>query len=408
MSVDLGPELEQFRQQTRSLLEDLVPEGLAEVCDWYLGVTILGGSNRQARADGYSHPLYAEWEARLLEHRLVYPQWPEQVGGRGWDSVRTAIFAEEMYRLRVPRIQRGFGADLVGSALLLHGTPEQQKRFLAPIIRGEHQYCQGFSEPNHGSDLAAVETKGVIDGDELVVTGQKVWTSEFEDANMMFALCATEPDQQRHRRLTFVILPFDADNGIDIRPIRQITGAYDFAEDFLVSTRAPLSNVIGGFGNGWKVAMSTLDTERTGQVLWSYLAFEHELRRLIGAAHANGSAADALIRQKLAWAHTRTQVMRFQAHESIARLAAGQPLAEHTFASKLLWSEYQKFLGDLALHIAGGGGLVRPPVAAGAEDDYLLDEWQDLYLAGRAATIFAGTSEIQRTIIADRVLHLPR
>jgi alkylation response protein AidB-like acyl-CoA dehydrogenase len=408
VNLDLGPELAEFRREIGGLLEELVPQGLAEVCDWYLGVTILGASNRQGRLEGYAHASYKRWESNLLEHGLVYPHWPAAVGGRGWDSVRTAIFSEELYRLRVPRIERGFGADLVGSALLSHGTPEQQERFLGPIIRGDHLYCQGFSEPNHGSDLAAVETKGVIDGDELVITGQKVWTSEYEHANMMFALCSTEFDQERHRRLTFVILPFNEANGVDVRPTRQITGAYDFAEEFLVSSRAPLSNVIGGFGNGWKVAMSTLDTERTGQVLWSYLVFEHEVERLVRTAIATGAADDALIRQRLAHAHTRTRIMRCQAHESTARLAAGQPLSDHTFAAKLLWSEHQKAVGDLAMDIVGGAGLVRPSIDAGEDDDYLLDEWQDLYLSGRAATIFAGTSEIQRTIIADRVLRLPR
>lgn len=405
--LDLGTDLEEFRAELSDWLVASAPPGLADVTDWYRDVTILAGSNRQGRLDAYQSALYREWEAILMNNAMIYPHWPESVGGRDWSTTQTAILSEECFRLGIPRVRRGFSADLVATALLTHGTADQQTYFLPRIIRGEDRYCQGYSEPNSGSDLAAVETKGVVEGNEIVITGQKVWTSEFEGCNMMFLLCATEQDKPKHKRLTFVLLPFEESNNVTIRPIRQMTGGAEFCEDFLDGARAPLFNVIGAFGNGWQVALSTLDTERTGEAVVSYLGFESQFYRLLALAKENGAAREPRLRDRLVQSYIRTQVMRYQGQDTLARISSGIAPAQHCLSAKLLWSEHHAALGNLAMDIVGPDSMVRPPWGAGP-DPYDVDEWQDLFLASRGGTIYAGTNEIQRTIIADRALGLPR
>ncbi len=410
--VDLGEELAEFRASMRDWIGRSAPPGLADLVDWYDGATILAGSNRNVHADALASPEYAAWERALVDEGLIYPHWPVAAGGKGWTEVQTAIFAQECERVGVPRVKRGFSADLVGTALLSHGTAEQQAFFLPRIVAGTDRYCQGFSEPNHGSDLAGVTTRGVVDGDEIVVTGQKVWTSAYEPANMIFVLCRTDPAAPRRDALSFVLLPFGPDNNIEVRGIRQMTGAIEFAEDFLDGARAPLFNVIGGLGNGWAVAMSTLATERGADLLGSYLGYARELRALIDHAHETGAVDDPLLRQRLARAYVDVQIMRAQAAIALSNAASGQPSDTLGFVSKLQWSEYGLRLGQLAVDVAGVDGIIRPDVQApGAPafvGDYRTDRWQDLLLSGRGATIFSGSNEIQRNIIAEQVLQLPR
>jgi alkylation response protein AidB-like acyl-CoA dehydrogenase len=405
--LDLGPELAAFRAGLRAWLTKVAPPGLAGLRDWYQGSTILAGSNRQGRDAHVRSEEFLAWQDTLLEHRLIYPQWPERVGGRGWESAKVAVFSEECIRLGVPRVRRGFSAELVGTALLRHGTPEQQQKFLPRIVRGEDRYCQGYSEPNSGSDLAAMETRGVVDGDELVITGQKVWTSQYEQANMIFLLCATEADKPKHQRLTFALVPLTPENNVLLRPIRQMTGAAEFAEEFFDGARTPLTHIIGGLGNGWRVALSTLDTERTGESMVAHHGFEAEFERLLRLAKERGATRAPAMRERLVSAYTRTQIMRYQAHDALTRAAEGREPGAYAYATKLLWSEHHKRLGDLAMDIVGPRSLIRPP-AENALGDHELDEWQDLYLASRGGTIYAGTNEIQRNIIADRALGLPR
>ena len=201
--------------------------------------------------------------ASCAEARFICPQWPEEFGGKGLDAVRVAVFNEELYRAGVPRVVRGMGESLVGPSVIVHGTPEQQAHFLPRIISGEDVYCQGFSEPGTGSDLAGLQTKGEIDGDEIVITGQKLWTSGAARANKMFVLCRTDPAAEKHAGISFVLIDF-TDPAVTYQPVRQMSGAAEFCEDFLDGVRAPLFNVIGGLNNGWRVAMTTLGYERGG------------------------------------------------------------------------------------------------------------------------------------------------
>jgi alkylation response protein AidB-like acyl-CoA dehydrogenase len=401
MDLDLGPEIAQFRTDMRDWIAEHAPPGLAELIDWNNVVTT-GGYGSERRAAAAQHPGYAQWERELAEARLICPQWPERFGGKGLDAVRTAIFNEELYRAGLPRVVRGMGESLVGPSVIVHGTPEQQSHFLPRIISGEDVYCQGFSEPGTGSDLAGLQTKGEIDGDEVVITGQKLWTSGAARANKMFVLCRTDPDAEKHAGISFVLIDF-TDPKVSYQPVRQMSGAAEFCEDFLDGVRAPLFNVIGGLNNGWRVAMTTLGYERGGSATILHLAYEREFWELADTARKRGNNTDPLIRQQLAWAYSQVQLMRFTGLRTLAGLAEGRQPGPEASISKLFWSEYHKRLGEIAMDIEGTDGLVRP-----GGDGYQTTNWQNVFLSSRAGTIYSGTSEIQRNIIAERALGLPK
>jgi alkylation response protein AidB-like acyl-CoA dehydrogenase len=401
MELDLGPEIAEFRAELRSWIAAQAPEELAGLTDWNISATT-GGYRDERLAAALDHPAYAEWERRLAAARLICPQWPAEFGGQGLDAVRAAVLNEEFHRAGVPRVIRGMGEGLVGPSVIVHGTPEQQAAFLPRIVSGEDIYCQGFSEPGNGSDLAGVQTKGVIDGDEVVITGQKVWTSGAARATRMFLLCRTDPAAPKHAGLSYVLIDF-TDPGVTYRPIRQMSGAAEFAEDFIDGVRAPLFNVIGGLNNGWRVAMTTLGHERGGRATVQHLAFEREYWELVEAARKRGKTADPLLRQELARAYTSVQLMRFSGLRTLAQVAQGRPPGPEASVAKLAWSEYHKRLGEVAMAIEGPDALLRPP-----GDGYPTSRWQNVFLASRAGTIYSGTSEIQRGIIGERALGLPK
>jgi alkylation response protein AidB-like acyl-CoA dehydrogenase len=401
MDLDLGPEIARFRAELRDWIAAEAPDGLAELADWNMAVTA-GGYRREQLAVAAAHPAYAEWERRLAAARLICPQWPEEYGGQGMDAVRLAVLNEEFHRAGLPRVHRGMGESLVGPSVIVHGTPEQRARFLPRIISGTDVYCQGFSEPGHGSDLASVQTRGVIDGDEIVITGQKVWTSGASRATMMFLLCRTDVAAEKHAGLSYVLIPFTGP-GVEYRPIRQMSGASEFCEDFLDGVRAPLFNVIGGLNNGWRVAMTTLGHERGGQATTAHLGYEREFWELVDTARKYGRTADPLVRQQLAAAFTGVQLMRFSGLRTLAEVAQGRPPGPEASVAKLFWSEYHKRLGELAISIVGADALLRPE-----GDGYPTTDWQNVFLSSRAGTIYSGTSEIQRNIIGERGLGLPK
>jgi alkylation response protein AidB-like acyl-CoA dehydrogenase len=402
MEIDLGQEYAAFRAEIRDWIEQRAPEGLRELADW--GGPMFAGGRRAARLGrAMAEPSYLEWTERLVEARLMCPQWPTDVGGQGWDAVRYAVFSEELRRAGVPAVRRGMGETLVGPAIIVHGTDEQRAHFLPRIVSGEDRYCQGYSEPNHGSDLAAVETRGVVDGDEIVITGQKCWTSGAHHANMMFVLCRTDSTAPKHRGLSYVLVPFSQDNGVTVQPVRQMSGASEFCDDFLDGARAPLFNVIGGLHNGWRPAMTTLGYERGGNATTAHLGFEQELWELIDLARSTGATRDPLVRQRLMWCFTQVQLMRYAGLRTLTSLVEGKEPGPEASGSKLRWSEYHRAFGELAIDLLGAAGMVRPD-----EDGYATSEWQDTFLASRAGTIYSGTSEIQRNIVAERALGLPR
>jgi alkylation response protein AidB-like acyl-CoA dehydrogenase len=401
MELDLGPEIAQFRGELREWITANAPEELSGLADWHLVVTGGGYRGRQL-AEAAEHPAYQEWTARLLQARLICPQWPQECGGQGMNAVRLAVLNEEFYRAGVPRVHRGMGESLVGPSVIVHGTPEQRAHFLPRIISGEDVYCQGFSEPDHGSDLAAVETRGLIEDGEIVISGQKVWTSGAARANMMFLLCRTDPDAEKHAGLSYVLIDFTGP-GVTYRPIRQLSGAAEFCEDFLDSVRAPMFNVIGGLNNGWRVAMTTLGHERGGRATTAHLGFEREFWELAETARKRGKIADPLVRQQLAWAYSQVQLMRFSGLRTLAQMAAGRHPGPEASVAKLFWSEYHRKLGEIAIGIEGTDALLRPDGPG-----YPTSRWQNVFFSSRAGTIYSGTSEIQRNIIGERALGLPK
>jgi alkylation response protein AidB-like acyl-CoA dehydrogenase len=391
-------DLRAFRAEIRDWIVAHAPHGLAEIADWNAMPAGDGGQRAEQLLTATEHPLYQQWNKYFTDARFICPHWPPQFGGQDWDARRMSVFVEECHRAGVPRVHRGMGESVVGPSLMAHGSDEQRARFLPRIISGEDRYCQGFSEPGYGSDLAGVRTRGVVDGDELVITGQKIWTSEALRANMIFILCRTDPDAAKHRGLSYVLAPFQPGETVVVRPVRQMSGAAEFCEEFIDGLRAPLANVIGGLNNGWAVAMTTLAGERSGRATGQQLARTREFWDLVDTARITGRIGDPIVRQQLAWAYSQVELLRF----ARLRMLSDDPGVSATIW-KLQWSEYQQRLAEVAMEILGPAGLIRPDGPG-----YPTDRWQDTYLASRSATIYAGTSEIQRNIIAERELGLPR
>jgi alkylation response protein AidB-like acyl-CoA dehydrogenase len=398
-----------IRRTLREWIRQTASAELRDLNDWRARADVPGGtvcSDEARDVRAREHPAYQLWEQAWLDAGLVCAGWPEQYGGRGWGPVELSILDELCFQEGVPPISRLTGESMVGPALMQHGTDAQKAIFLPKVISGEHKYCQGFSEPGAGSDLAAASLAGKVVGDELVMSGQKVWTSRYNDANMIFILCRTDPSAPKHAGLSYVLADYGPHNGMDIRPIRQLTGAREFAEIFFDGARAPLGNVIGGLGNGWQVVLTTLADERFGSgrtTTMVVLSRMRELAFLFAEARSNGRMNDPSIRQRLAWAYCQVESMRISWVQILEQIAAGNDPGRAASIWKLRWSEYHAASGDLAMNIRGAQGLVVPEA-----DEYAVDVWQLLFLASKSSTIYAGTSEIQRNIIGETVLGLPR
>ena len=346
------------------------------------------------------------WTELLRAGGWLCLSWPREYGGRGLGELECLAVIEEFARAGVRRPHLGMGETLVAPAILAHGTEEQKRRLLPRILSGEDVYCQGFSEPGAGSDLASLRTRGVVDGADLVVDGHKIWTSGAAQATMMFLLCRTDPGVERHRGLTYALVPMSrggVPNGIDVRPIRQMAGGAGYCEEYIDGARTPLDNVIGGLGNGWRVAMTTLGAERAGEVTTQYAGYRAELDRLAAQLRELGRLDDPRVRDELAGLLVRVELMRGHARRVTDELRAGRPVDRLLAVDKVNWSEFHCDFGAAAVALRGMDGLVRPD-----GDGYPVDEFQRIFLESRGRRIARGTNQIQRNIIAERVLGLPR
>ncbi len=369
-----------FRQQLRSWLEDNLRGEFAQL--------------RGAGGPGREHEhfeLRLEWDRRLAKAGWTCLGWPAEHGGRQASVEEQVIFHEEYAAARAPARVSHIGEELLGPTLIAFGTKEQQARFLPGIAAVEELWCQGYSEPGAGSDLAAVSTTATMDGDEWVVTGQKVWTSLAHVADWCFVLARTVPGSRRRQGLSYLLVPMDQP-GVTVRPIRQLTGTSEFNEVFFDRARTPADMVVGE--DGWRVAMGTLAFERGVATFGQQVGFRRELDALVALAERMGAIDDPVIADRLARARIGLDVMRAHAIRTLSREDPGYEAS----VSKLVWARWHRDLGELAMDIAGPAGMF----------DGDLDEWQRLCLFSRADTIYGGSDEIQRNIIAERVLGLPK
>jgi alkylation response protein AidB-like acyl-CoA dehydrogenase len=347
---------------------------------------------------------WLQWEKALHGGGWSCISWPKEFGGREATLPEQVIFAEEYVRLGGPGRVNHIGTELCGPTILAFGSTEQKQRFLPPIARGEEMWCQGFSEPNAGSDLSNVRTKARLEhgpnGDEWVIDGQKIWTSFAQFADWGFVVCRTEEGSRGPQGLSYLLVPMHQP-GITVRPIKTMVNDEHFCEVFFDGARTGKDNVIGEVGGGWKVTMGTLAFERGAATLGQQMSFWHELGQLIDAAAANGKYRDADIRQRIADAYIGLKIMRYSALRMLSNAQHGRMSLEG-FTSKIYWASWHKRLGELAMDVLGAQGeLVDAP-------GYRFRGLKSLFLNSRADTIYAGTNQIQRNIIAERALGLPR
>lgn len=393
MDLTYAPADEEFRTEVRGWLAEHLTGEWAEL-------TGLGGAGR----DHEAHDERVAWNRLLAEHGWTCVGWPTEYGGRGLSLTQQLIFHEEYARADAPVRVNHLGEELLGPTLMAFGTEEQKARFLPRIVAVEELWAQGYSEPNAGSDLANVQTKAVrvsagstTEG-EWVIDGQKVWTSNAHFSQWAFVLCRTEPGSQRHHGLSFLLVPLDQE-GVDVRPIEQLTGGSEFNEVFFTGARTDADLVVGEPGQGWAVAMALLGFERGVSVLAQVVGFTRELAALVEVARANGALDDPVLRDRFARLKVELEVMRFQALRGLGSSDQGGGAS----VFKLVWANWHKQLGELAMDVLGPAGLT-----TASSTGYELDRWQRLFLFSRADTIYGGSDEVQRNILAERVLGLPR
>jgi alkylation response protein AidB-like acyl-CoA dehydrogenase len=393
--VDLrySAEDDAFRAEIRGWLEEHLAGEFADLKG-------LGGP-------GKDHEAVEErlaWNRHLAEHGWTGVGWPTEHGGRGLSLWQQVIFHEEYARADAPARVNHLGEELLGPTLMAFGTEGQQRRFLPKILAVEELWAQGYSEPDAGSDLANVQTKARLEGDEWVIDGQKVWTSNAHFSQWVFVIARSEAGSERHKGLSFLLVPLDQD-GVDVRPIEQLTGGSEFNEVFFTGARTPADLVVGEPGQGWSVAMGLLGFERGVSTLAQTVGFSRELDGVVELARKNGTLDDPVLRDRLAGLKAELEVMRFNALRGLSAVSGGEDSAAGGGAAsifKLVWAAWHRRLGEVAMDVLGPDGLT---AKAGP---YELNEWQRLFLFSRADTIYGGSDEVQRNILAERVLGLPR
>jgi alkylation response protein AidB-like acyl-CoA dehydrogenase len=397
MDLRYSPAAEKFRREIRRWLADSVPKAWRRPRFW------LDRDGTVASVE-----LRRAWEKERAAHGFAGVDWPREYWGRGGDHELKAVHDEEMARARAPIGPflglTYLGTALLGPTLMRYGTEEQRRTLLPRILSGETIWCQGFSEPESGSDLASLRTTARRDGDDLVVSGEKTWTSMAGCADAMFALVRTDPDAPRHRGLTFLLIDPTLP-GVTVRPIRQMSGSSEFGQEFLDQVRVPMTNVVGEVGGGWTVAKHLLSVERNAAPVSQYVEFRHELDDVIAVARrARKDGRPALehpaILARIARCRADLELLRVRGYDALSRTARGEDLGAQASVTKLLWSRTRLAIADLGADVLGLAGQL----GADEHADHL--RWRHLHVRGQR--IAGGTAQIQRTIVARELLGLPR
>jgi alkylation response protein AidB-like acyl-CoA dehydrogenase len=406
MDLTYPPEAEAFRSEIRAWLEEHLPDG------WFdKGFEMTPEEKQKFNED---------WTNTLHDGGWICATWPVEYGGKGLTTMQGVVLAEEFARARAPMRADFFGDTLVGPTILMNGTEEQKKEFLPKILNGEMRWCQGFSEPDSGSDLASLKTTAVLDGSEWVINGQKVWTTQAQFADYCFVLARTDPDVKQQAGISYLLVPM-RQPGIEVRGITQPDGTAEFNEVFFNDARCPVDNVVGGVNKGWKVANDTLGFERGISATTGHRRFEEEWRRMVAAAREHGVIDDPIIRQGLAAYWTKIQILRINGLRNLtAALKGTRDLGTAALGAtnKMFWSEMHQAAMDLAIDIHGANGMLSDagpddgswPAAQRIKgrDGYHVSPMVSSYFFSRSETIWGGSSQIQRNIVGERVLGLPR
>ncbi len=385
MDLNYSSEEQAFRQEARGWLEANVPVEPLPSMD---------------TAEGFA--AHRRWEALLNSGGWAMVSWPEQYGGRGANLIEWLIFEEEYYRAAAPGRVNQNGIFLLGPTLMDYGTDQQKARYLPKMASSEEVWAQGWSEPNAGSDMAAIRASARRDGDHYVINGQKTWCSRAAFADWIFCIFRTDPDSERHRGLSFVLVPLETE-GVRVRPIAQLDGETGFAEVFFDDARVPVENLLGEEGKGWQVAMATAGFER-GLMLRSPARFQATARRLIDLYKNNPGSADPSTRQRVVRAWMDAEAYALNTYMTASRLIDGGSIGAEASLNKIFWSEMDLAMHETGLDILGPRGQLLPEASQAGE----VGAWLDGYLFSLAGSIYAGTNEIQRNVISERILGLPR
>ncbi len=395
MDLSFTEEEERFRQRVRTFMQENLPEGWGK--------------------PGYKYPtgeastqFQRQWTRRLHQAGFLGMAWPREYGGQGASQIELAIFNEEAARFRAPNPINGVGLILAGPTIMAHGTEEQKKRFLPKILSGEELWCQGFSEPNAGSDLGSLRTRAELVGDEFIVNGQKVWTTQAQIADWCILMVRTDPSAPKHRGISYLLVDMRSP-GVTVKPLRQMTGGHEFNEMFFENVHVPRANLLGELNGGWRVGMTTLMNERGTSAFAVWLRYRITFDELVEMArqrlrHGRPATADPVIRQQLAQAYIDLEGLRYVSYRTFSQILKGGTPGPEGSISKVVWSELNQRMNELAMAIQGPASQLVRGSAYAIEDG----RWQFTFLRSRANTIEAGTSEIQRNIIAQRVLGLPK
>ncbi len=401
MQPTYAPEAEIFRTRIKGFLSDNLPDN-------WVGIGALDAEAAQVFIDS--------WRKILSENQLLAASWPKEFGGGGLSHLESVILAEEFQKAGVPTggSNDAFSIQMVGNTIIQWGTDEQKAHFLPRIISGQDIWCQGYSEPNAGSDLANVGCKAELDGDEWQINGQKIWTSAGHLANWIFVLARTDADVVKHRGITFLLVPMEQE-GVDVRPIKMISGDSEFNEVFFTDAKTAKENVIGEVNGGWGVAMTLLGYERGEAAATMPLTFKSEVGRLLDLAKENGTNEDPVIRDQLVAAYMQTQIMGYLGMRTLTKFLAGEHPGADASIFKLFWSEYHREVTELSMAVLGANGMIIdgkfPSSAFGPDSPGAANNsgsWIGTFLNARAGTIYAGTSQVQRNIIGEMVLGLPK